>query len=131
LPFKPFAMGGGALLVVATFLPWISFGGFGQANAMDVPVEALWDLSAQDGALKVGFVTLALGLVGAGLSFVPRSAWVRRLCGSIAFAVVAAFLLQLFRGIDQAGGSLGDVFDAAGFGVYVALAGGIGLQVSR
>jgi hypothetical protein len=131
LPFKPVAVAAGALLVIGALLPWISGAGLTTSNALDVPVQSLWDLNATDGPIKVGFVTIALGLLGGGLSFVPRTAWVRRLCGSIALAVVAAFVLQFFRAVDQAGGSFGDVLESIGIGLYLSLAGAIGLQLSR
>lgn len=130
LPFKPLALAGGLAILVAVFLPWASFVG-GSANALDVPIEALWDLEADDGPVKLGFALLALGGLGAGLSFVSRWAWLRRLCGSVALAVTLGFALQLYRSVDQLGGSFGDVFDAIGFAVYIALAGAVALQVSR
>jgi hypothetical protein len=130
LPLKPLAVGGGAVLVIAALLPWVSIGG-ASTNALDVPVQALWDLDAGDGPIKVGFVTIALGLIGGGLSFVPKTAGVRRLCGSIALAIAAAFALQLFRTIDQSGGSFGDLLDVMGVGVYASVVGAIGLQISR
>jgi hypothetical protein len=76
-------------------------------------------------------VTLLLGLLGAGLSFLPRTAWVRRRCGKHRLALVAAFVLQLFRSGNQAGGSLGDLLDVVGVGVVGAALGAIGLQASR
>lgn len=128
---RPLALGSGVLLAVASVLPWISLDGAPSINALDIPIQALWDLNAADGPIEIGFITVTLGLLGAGLSFVARTAWVRRLCGSITLAIVAIFVLQLFRSIDQAGGSLGDVLGAIGIGVYVAAAAAIGLQVSR
>ena len=130
LPFKPIALGGGALLVIAAILPWISVGGSG-TSALDIPVESLWNLNAGDGPIKIGFVTIALGLLGGALSFVPRTATIRRLCGSIALAVVAAFALQFFRAIDQGGGTFGDFFSSIGIGVYLSIPAAIGLQISK
>jgi hypothetical protein len=42
-----------------------------------------------------------------------------------------AFGGQLSSAIDAAGGSAGDVFSAIDAGAYVALGGGISLQISR
>ena len=131
VPLKPLALAGGALLVIASLLPWISISGLGSVNALDIPVQSLWDLNAPDGPIKIGFITIALGLIGGGLSFVPRTAGIRRLCGSIALAVGAAFALQLFRSIDQSGGSIGDFVSSIGIGVYAAIPAAIGLQISR
>lgn len=129
-PIKPLALAGGAALVVATFLPWLS--GVGSSvNALDLPIQALWDVDAQDGAVKLGFALLAFGAVGIALAFVPGPAALRRLCGSLGVAAVLAFAAQLYRAIDAQGGTLGDVFDVIGVGLYVALAGAVALQVSR
>jgi hypothetical protein len=130
LPFKPLALAGGAAMILAVFLPWISVGG-STTNALDVPLQAIWDPNTGDGAIKLGFVVLLLGAVGAGLSFMPNTATYRRLAGSIGLAVVLAFALQLVRSGDQAGGSFGDALGAVGVGVYLALAGTIALQVSK
>ncbi|HET7236547.1 MAG TPA: zinc ribbon domain-containing protein [Actinomycetota bacterium] len=131
VPLRPFALASGALLVIASLLPWISIEGVPSVNALDVPVQALWDLNAADGPIEVGFVLIALGLLGGGLSLLPRTAWIRRLCGSITLAVVAMFVLQLFRSVDQSGGSVGDFVSSIGIGVYAATAAAVGLQVSR
>lgn len=133
LPIKPLALGGGLALVVSTFLPWISGGGVSavSANALDIPIQTLWDLNAGDGPIKIGFVLLGLGVAAAGLSFVPRMNGIRRICGSVALAIVLGFTLQLYRSVDLAGGSVGDVFSTIGFGVYTALAGAIVTQVSK
>ncbi|HEX5901917.1 MAG TPA: hypothetical protein VF028_02205 [Actinomycetota bacterium] len=55
----------------------------------------------------------------------------RRLAGSIGLAVTLAFALQLYRSVDQAGGSFVDAVSGIGFGVVLALAGAIALQVSK
>ncbi|MGH2589788.1 MAG: zinc-ribbon domain-containing protein [Actinomycetota bacterium] len=126
LPFKPLPLAGGLAIVVAVFLPWLGE----SSNALDVPIEALWNLAAVDGPVKLGFALLALGGLGAGLSFVSKWAWLRRLCGSVALAVTLGFALQTYRAVDQFGG-FRDVLDAIGFAVYIALAGAVALQVSR
>jgi len=130
LPVKPLALGGGLALVIATFLPWISGEGV-SANALDIPIQTLWDLNADDGPIKIGFVLLALGAAAAGLSFMPRTNAIRRICGSVALAIVLGFTLQLYRSVDLAGGSVGDVLSTIGVGVYIALAGAIVTQVSK
>jgi zinc-ribbon domain len=130
LPFKPLAVAGGAAMILAVFLPWVSIGG-SSPNALDVPLQAIWDPNTGDGAIKLGFVVLLLGAVGAGLSFMPNTTRYRRLAGSVGLAVVLAFALQLVRSVDQSGGSFGDALGAVGIGVYLALAGAVALQVSK
>lgn len=129
LTVKPLPVVGGLLLVVSAFLPWIS--GNGSANALDIPIQALWDIETIDGPVKLGFALLGLGALGAGLAVIQRSSWLRRLCGSVGVAIVLGFAAQLYRVIDAAGGSPGDVFSTIGVGVYVALAGAVALQFSR
>lgn len=116
-------------MAVAVFLPWISGGS--SASALDIPLEAVWNIEAGAGAVKLGFALLGLGALGAGLAFVPRAATIRRLTGSVGLALILGFALQLYRSIDQAGGTVGDVFEAIGVGIYVALAGAVCLQISR
>ncbi len=126
---KPLALVGGLLLIVSAFLQWIL--GAGSATGFDVPVQALWDIEAADGPVKLGFVLVAIGAIGGGLSLVQRTSWLRRLCGSIGVAIVLGFALQIYRVIDGPGGSIGDVLTTIGPGVYVALAGAVALQISR
>lgn len=126
LPFRPIALAGALGLVISAFLPWTA--GAASVNSLDVPLEFLWDLAPSDGPLKLGFAVLAIGLLGGGLSLIPRTAWLRRLLGSFGVAVTVVFAIQLVRLFD---GSIGDVFEAVGAGVYVALVGGFALQVSR
>lgn len=126
---KPLPVAGGLLLLASAFLPWIS--GAGSANALDIPIQALWDIEAADGPVKLGFALLALGILGTGLAVIQRTPWLLRLCGILGVAIVLGFAAQLYRAIDASGGSVGDVFSTIGVGVYVALAGAVALQFSR
>ena len=126
---KPLPVAGGPLLLASAFLPWIS--GAGSANALDIPIQALWDIEAADGPVKLGFALLALGILGAGLAVIQRTPWLLRLCGILGVAIFLGFAAQLYRAIDASGGSVGDVFSTIGVGVYVALAGAVALQFSR
>jgi hypothetical protein len=126
---KPLPLVGGLLLIASSFLQWILGGG--SATAFDVPVQALWDIETADGPVKLGFVLVAIGAIGGGLSLGQRTAWLRRLCGSIRVAIVLAFAVQIYRVIDGSGGSIGDVLTTIGPGVYAALAGAVALQISR
>jgi hypothetical protein len=96
-------------MIVAAFLPWISGGP--SASALDIPLEALWNLDA-----------------GSPLKLGSRSS---RPAPGARLAVILGFALQLYRSIDRAGGTAGDVIDATGMGVVVALAGAVCLEVSK
>ena len=129
LPFKPVALAGGIALAVSAFLAWGQ--GADASDALDLPVELLWSLDATDGAVKIGFLLLAIGGLGAVLAFVPRTAWIRRICGGVGAAIVLAFVVTLVRLLDQAGLGLGELSDLVGPGAYVALAGAVALTASR
>jgi hypothetical protein len=130
-PVRALALGGGLALMVASLLPWISTDGVPSTNAFDIPIQFVWDLNTGDGPIKIGLVLLALGAAAAVLSFVPRTTAIRRICGGIALAIVLGFTLQIYRSIDAAGGSIGDVFSTIGIGVYLALAGAITTEISK
>jgi zinc-ribbon domain len=127
----PLALGGGLALMAASLLPWISTEGVPSTNAFDIPIQFIWDLNTGDGPIKIGLVLLALGAAAAALSFVPRTTAIRRIWGSVGLAIVLGFVLQVYRSIDAAGGSFGDVFSTIGIGVYLALAGAIATQISK
>lgn len=129
LPFRPLALGGGVLLALSAVLPWLSSPGITR-SALDLPVGLLWDLEAGDMPVKIGFALLAFGGFGAILSFMDRTAWLRRALGILGLIVGAAFAVQLLRLLDETGGSIGELVDAIGVGVYVALAGAVALIVS-
>jgi len=128
-PVRPLALAGAAAIVVGVFLPWIS-GALGQGNGFDVPLSFLWSLQPTDG-IKLGLVLLLVGAGAAALTFLPGTGPVRRILGVAAVASTVVYVIQLFRLIDQAGGSIGDVVDAIGVAVYVTLAGGALLASSK
>ncbi|MEW6059459.1 MAG: hypothetical protein AB1551_04840 [Actinomycetota bacterium] len=109
-------------VVVAAFLPWLS--GLGSASAFDVPLAVLWSLNPGTGGLKLGFLIVALGALGAGLAMLPRFDGGRLLLGALIMVVAADFVVQTWRAVSDLGGGFGDVFDVLGVGVYVTLVGG-------
>jgi hypothetical protein len=127
--FHPVALAGSVALLVSLALPWVQGGG--GTYAFDIPIQFLWDFRQFDGAVKVGFVVSALGILAALLCFFAGTGWVRRICGSLVLIVAVAFVAQIFRGVDAFGGTLADLLDTLGAGVYVTAAGAIALQVSR
>jgi hypothetical protein len=116
-------------ILVSAFLPWISSNG--SQSGFEVPLAILWNLSADPEGPKLGFALFALGAGGLALSFVPRTAFVRRVLGGLVTLVAIAFTVQVFRAVDQLGGDLRDTFDVLGIAAYVAAAGGVLLSLSR
>lgn len=126
---KPLALVGAGAVVISVFLPWVS-GGLGSGNGFEVPLAFLWSLQPGDG-LKLGFVLLVVGAAGAALSFVPGTGPLRRIVGIVAMVAALAFLVQLYRLLDAAGGDPGDVVRALGFGSVLTLVGGGLLAASK
>jgi hypothetical protein len=126
------ALVGGAEILAALFLPWISSATrTGSANAFDLAIQTLWSLDGAGGPIKVGTVLFVLGGVGGGLAFVPGTVAVRRACGGLALVAAVALIVQVVRAIDRLGGGPGEVADVIGAGVYVTIMGAIALLVSR
>ena len=128
-PVRPLALVGAAVVLVAVFLPWVSDTP-GSGNGFDVPLSLLWSLETAEG-IKLGVLMLIVGGAAAALSFVPGTGPVRRILGIVTMAVAVVFCIQLFRLIDQLGGSVGDAFDTLGVAAYVTLAGGGLLAASK
>ena len=120
---RPLPLIGAAVLLVSVFLPWVS--GFTSVNSLDIALSFLWDLNAS-GAPYLGWaiIALAAGALGASGMKKPNPAMIT-LLGFIAVALTGAFLFQMYRGITDSGGELGDIFDWIGFAPWVSLGGGV------
>lgn len=125
---------GGALLLLACLLPWTSEF-YGGKSAFGVPVRALIDpdmimtMQFTSGFLKLAFVLFPLGAVVlvSGLRLVPTL--VGQVAGGVAALVSLLFVLQLQR---QMGNFIAaTVFGVLGFGVYLALFGGVISAMSK
>lgn len=115
---------GGLLVLVSVFLGWIL-----GVNAVDVPLEALWSDTAVDG-FGLGWLLLALGGLGLGLSFVAAAAPWRRIAGLLGAGLAAALIARLVILVADRGGSTGDALGLIGMGPWVAIAGGLLLLLS-
>jgi len=129
---------GGALIVIATLLPWVSAaGGLATENGFGVPLNVLFDPETQSaGGLKIGFVTIVLGAltVAAGLQRLPLLAGriavlVGRIAGGLAMVIATLFLAQLQRAMGQA--QAATVFGVLGMGVYLTMLGGVMSAMSK
>lgn len=122
----PIAAIGGVAIAVAAFLPWFSMDTF-DANSFEIALPFLWDLLAS-GQPALGYLVVALGALGLLAPFVEQiPSGARRFAGLAAVAVAGLYVFQVNRGL---GTGLGDTIDTVGYGVYVALAGGLALMAA-
>ena len=119
---------GGALVVLATVLPWTSQF-FTSSSAFGVPLRVLVQPEQSTGAVKLAFLLVPLGLVVlvAGLRVVPVV--VGQAAGGVAALIAVVFVLQLQRSMGKFYAAT--VFGVLGIGVYVALLGGVLAVVAR
>ncbi|HEX7166037.1 MAG TPA: SH3 domain-containing protein [Acidimicrobiales bacterium] len=119
----------GVVLVVATFLPWVSQLGLSESS-FGVSLKVLTDPKTQNpGGLKLGFVMIVLAgvVLGAALGRLPAVA--ARGAGGAAVVLTTVFVAQLQRAIGQA--QLATVFGVLGVGVYLTMAAGIVAAMSK
>lgn len=128
---RPMPLVGAAGLALAAFLPWLSIGGGltgGPAvttNAFDIALAFLWDLTAAGspylGILVVGLAVVAL--VAAAAS--KPNPGLTTLAGVGTIAVTTLFLVQMYRGVTDGGGTISDVVDYLGLAPWVMFGSGI------
>ncbi|MGH9157097.1 MAG: hypothetical protein ACRD1K_14945 [Acidimicrobiales bacterium] len=113
----PMTMGGAALVVVASFLPWYDFGV--SASAWDLPLLFLVTGGNQLSGLKVGLLLVAVAAVVA-LPFVTRQPLgePRLLLGAGVVAAAAGMAALIRLAVEQ------DPKPEIGVGVLLAVAGG-------
>jgi hypothetical protein len=117
----PFIAGAGSVLViVGSFLPWLSIGPF-SASGWDVSVGYLITGKGVLGGLKIGFVLLGALLIGLpALTHKPLPEWVVPTVGAVAVATAG---ITLLRGVTSSA-SL-----SPSFGLFLTLAAGIVILV--
>jgi hypothetical protein len=126
IQLRPLPLIGGAALLLSAFLPWVS--GFTSVNSLDIALSFLWDLNAS-GSPYLGWaiIAIAAGALVASTTKKPVPP-LMMLFGLLAVAITGAFLIQMYRGITDSGGALGDIFDWIGFAPWVSLGAGIVLM---
>ena len=125
----PLPLVGAVGLLLAAFLPWVdAFGG--SSNSFDVALSFLWDLTAS-GAPYLGWAVVALAALAlAAAAAAKTNSGLLRALGILAIALVVDFVIQMYRGVTDGGGSFGDVFDLLGFAPWIALGSGVVLLVA-
>jgi len=120
---RPLPLIGAAALLLSAFLPWVS--GFPSVNSLDIALSFLWDLNAS-GSPYLGWAIIAIAAGGLVVSARKKtSPALMMLLGLLAVGLTGAFLIQMYRGITDSGGTLGDIFDWIGFAPWVSLGGGV------
>jgi len=123
IELRPLPLVGAAALLLSAFLPWVS--GFASVNSLDVALSFLWDLNAA-GSPYMGWVIIAIAVIAFALSAIRKpNPQLLMLVGIFAMAITGAFLVQMYRGITDSGGTFGDVFDFLGVAPWVSLGAGV------
>jgi hypothetical protein len=124
----PLGLVAAAAIALASILPWLKGGGV-TASAFKVPIKFLLDYKTTgSNSLSVGLLLLVLAAAGAALTLRPGMAAFARTAGGAAALVATVFVAQIQRALSSSpnGPSL---FSSLGFGVFVALAGGVALAI--
>jgi hypothetical protein len=121
---------GGVVAAVSGLLPWFTPGDLSR-DAFDVPVEFLYDYkSTSDSGLKVGLLLLVLGGAGALLAVLLNDHRWRRGVGIAITVIAGVYVVQLQRLLGSVpAADRPSLLSSMGFGVYVALVGGLALAV--
>lgn len=124
LALRPLPLAGAAAALLAVFLPWVD-AGIATLNSLDVSLSFLWDLGAQ-GSPYLGWALIAAVAAGAigSATKKPLNGLVR-LAGVVAIAIAIVFVVQIYRGVTDGGGTVGDAFDLLGFAPWIAVGGGV------
>jgi hypothetical protein len=123
--------GVGTVAVVASMvLDWLDSYDFGVTQPFDLPAAFLVDWETSSGEPRLGVVMVVVAVFGVlGVVLRQRDRLLRFGAGLAGTGVAALFVYQVFAALDYYGDS-DELFGTLGAGVYVALAGGLGLLVS-
>jgi hypothetical protein len=120
---RPLPLIGAAALLLSAFLPWVS--GLTSVNSLDIAFSFLWDLNAS-GSPYLGWAIIAIAAGALVVSATKQPAPpLMTLLGVLAVGLTGAFLIQMYRGITDTGGTFGDLFDWIGIAPWVSLGAGV------
>jgi hypothetical protein len=120
---------GAALVLIGSVLSWIRIAG-AKGSAFKVPLKFLVDYKTESGSgPKVGLLLLAIAIVAGVFCILPGQVKVRRILGGVAIVIALLYAIQLQRALSAAGSGAPSLFSALGYGVIVALLGGVALVV--
>lgn len=111
-------------LVLAAVLPWVDVLG-NTANSFEVALSFLWDLTAA-GSPYLGVVVIALAVLALFVAGASKSnPALATLLGVASVAIATLFVVQMYRGVADGGGSFGDMMDILGTAPWAMLASGV------
>ncbi len=121
---RGFAVGGALLVALSSVLPWARGGGR-SANSFDTPAVWLVDYKTTSrGGIKIGLLLLLLSIATVVVTVRGSDKRVELGLGIASIAVPVLYLVQLQRAISS-GEPGSSITDFAGFGILVAIAGGV------
>jgi hypothetical protein len=124
---KAFAIGGAALLVLSSILPWLRGGG--SSNSFKIAMQFLFDYktTSNDG-VKVGWLLLVFAVAIVVVIVRNGDERISRGLGIAAIVVSVLYVVQLQRwvsAVSDSGAGGVSLTDVVGFGVLPAIAGGV------
>ena len=127
IPVVPAA--GAVLVLLGSFLPWLTFGGLGSASAWDIGVIWLFTGSDTVGGLKIGFLLFAV--LAVALPALTKRPLPEAVLPAIGLVAMGLALLTMVRGFvgDSAAGF--DIRYNPGLGLFISLIGGAILAIDR
>jgi hypothetical protein len=124
---KAFAIGGAALIVLSSILPWLRGGG--SSNSFKITLQFLFDYkTTSTGGVKVGWLLLAFAVAVVVVIVRNGDERISRGVGIAAIAVSVLYVIQLQRwvsAVSDSGAADVSLTDVVGFGVLPAVAGGV------
>lgn len=121
---------GAVVVLIGTLLPWISITGF-SGNAFRVPMKFLIDYKTQGSGLKVGLLLVAAAVVAGVFCVLPGRVALRRAMGGVVIVIAVVYSIQLQRVLSSGGDAAPSLTSAIGFGVLVAIGGGVALIIDK
>ena len=111
----------GVAIVVGSFLDWASRSSL---NSFKVPVQFLFDPHTTSEQPRLGALLFLIGMAGAVVSFFPSATLVRVLCGALALAAGALYMISVARALNDAH-STRSFTDLVGAGPWVVASAGL------
>jgi hypothetical protein len=122
-------------VIVGSLLNWVGGGSGSDFSSFKLPVGFLFDNTNTSQDPKTGYFLIAVAVIGLVCSFIPKTEWVRILCGVIAVGAPVLYAIQLNENLQRYSSygsyySKPDLTDLLGPGVWVTGIAGLVLAIS-